>query len=132
MNNVKEKKIRKLEKISTKDAPNFPLKKQLLKDLRVKVERISSEGSSDHSEKEDKDDKDNLSKLIKKKIIEKNSPIIHQITEEISSSLTQGIKKEGSEEDMVTSSCQEPRTKCVLIQTELQSEVFPGKVHFYD
>ncbi|XP_043477585.1 zinc finger MYND domain-containing protein 11 [Leptopilina heterotoma] len=128
--NLKEKKIRKLEKSNTKEVPNFPLKKQLLKDLRVKVERISSEGSSDQSEKEDKDEKDNLSsKVIKKKTPELHLPVVHENAGEISTTFPQGMKKEGSQEDMVTSSSQEPRTKCVLIQTEqVQSDVFPGKV----
>lgn len=131
INNVKEKKFRKMEKSSTKETPNVPLKKQLLKDLRVKVERISSEGSSDQSEKEDKDEKDDISKIIKKKTPETRLPVIHEISGEISSSSLQGTKKEGSQEDMVTSSCQESRTKCVSIQTEqVQSENFPGKVIF--
>ena len=48
---------------------------------------------------------------------------------EISSTCPQGLKKEGSQEDMVTSSSQEPRTKCVFVQTEqIQTETLPAKI----
>ncbi|XP_063979627.1 zinc finger MYND domain-containing protein 11 isoform X3 [Diachasmimorpha longicaudata] len=47
---------------------------------------------------------------------------------EISSMCPLGLKKEGSQEDMVTSSSQEPRTKCVLVQTDSnQTDVVPAK-----
>lgn len=86
----------------------------------------------DQSEKEDKDEKDNLSaKVMKKKTPELHLPVINENAGEITTTVPQGMKKEGSQEDMVTSSSQEPRTKCVLIQTEqVQSDGFPGKVIF--
>ncbi|XP_066598506.1 zinc finger MYND domain-containing protein 11 isoform X2 [Prorops nasuta] len=41
----------------------------------------------------------------------------------------EGLRKEGSQEDMVTSSCQEPRFKCVLVQTDqIPTEIVPAKV----
>ncbi|XP_074109728.1 zinc finger MYND domain-containing protein 11 isoform X3 [Cotesia typhae] len=46
-----------------------------------------------------------------------------------SSTCPEGLKKEGSQEDMVTSSSQEPRSKCVLVQTEeVQPETAPTKM----
>ncbi|KAL0133324.1 hypothetical protein PUN28_000818 [Cardiocondyla obscurior] len=49
--------------------------------------------------------------------------------ESITSTCPQGLKKEGSQEDMVTSSCQEPRSKCVLVQTEqIQTDGLPAKI----
>ena len=129
---LKMAKIRKIDKSSTKDSKNSPQKKQVLKDLRVKVERLNKESSSDQSEKDEKDEKGDTSKKRPKSVEVPNLPVAEdEPAREISSSCPQGLKKEGSQEDMVTSSSQEPRTKCVLIQTEhadVQAEVVPAKV----
>ena len=129
---MKNVKIRKIDKLNTGGSPNSSLKKPLLKDLRVSVQRLSTEGNSDQLEKVEKEEKEDSS-MKRAKSEERQVPHLpvaeDEPAREISSSCPQGLKKEGSQEDMVTSSSQEPRTKCVLIQTEqVQSEVSPAKV----
>jgi len=110
------------------------LPKQLIKDLRVKVERLSSDSNietqnvNDKNNKEDaaKSDTDNEERQVPHLPVAEDEP-----AREITSTCPQGIKKEGSQEDMVTSSCQEPRSKCVLVQTEqIQTDGLPAKVNF--
>ncbi|XP_014477105.1 PREDICTED: zinc finger MYND domain-containing protein 11 isoform X2 [Dinoponera quadriceps] len=106
------------------------LPKQLIKDLRVKVERLSSDGHPEMQPANDAaDNKDNASKSngsnedrqVPHLPVAEDEP-----AREITSTCPQGLKKEGSQEDMVTSSCQEPRSKCVLVQTEqIQADGLP-------
>lgn len=110
--------------------------KQLIKDLRVKVERLSSD--SNIAETQTANDTDNKKDAAKSNAEneERQVPCLpiaedEPARESITSTCPQGIKKEGSQEDMVTSSCQEPRSKCVLVQTEqIQTDGVPGKVNF--
>jgi len=111
------------------------LPKQLIKDLRVKVERLSSDSNvetqnaNDTNNKEDatKSDAENEERQVPCLPVAEDEP-----AREITSTCPQGMKKEGSQEDMVTSSsCQEPRSKCVLVQTEqIQTDGLPAKVNF--
>ncbi|XP_034192397.1 zinc finger MYND domain-containing protein 11 isoform X1 [Osmia lignaria lignaria] len=106
--------------------------KQLLKDLRVKVERLSSDSHNDILPTQEATDNNERS-TIKAKSEERQVPCLPVAEDEpargISSTCPQGLKKEGSQEDMVTSSSQEPRTKCVLVQTEqIQTETLPAKI----
>ncbi|KAI4479831.1 hypothetical protein M0802_004494 [Mischocyttarus mexicanus] len=116
-----------LEETSQKSNPT----KQIIKDLRVKVERLSTDGHVDLMAS--RDTTENKSPTIKAGSEERTVPHLavaeDEPTREISSTCPQGLKKEGSQEDMVTSSSQEPRSKCVLVQTEqIQTEVIPAKI----
>lgn len=124
--------MRNQESSSSKGAShssNVP--KQLIKDLRVKVERLSSDGS--HSETQSANDTtDNKDNASKSNGANEDRQVPHlpvaedEPAREITSTCPQGLKKEGSQEDMVTSSCQEPRSKCVLVQTEqIQADGLP-------
>jgi hypothetical protein len=101
----------------------------------VKVERLSSDSNietqnaNDTNNKEDaaKSDAENEERQVPRLPVAEDEP-----AREITSTCPQGIKKEGSQEDMVTSSCQEPRSKCVLVQTEqIQTDGLPAKVNFF-
>lgn len=127
-------KVRNQESSSSKAASNMP--KQLIKDLRVKVERLSSDG---HVEMQATNDTiDNKEDVTKNNTENEERPVPHlpvaedEPAREITSTCPQGLKKEGSQEDMVTSSSQEPRSKCVLVQTEqIQTDGLPpAKVSF--
>lgn len=108
------------------------LPKQLIKDLRVKVERLSSDShaetqatndaTTDNKEDASKTNAENEERQVPHLPVAEDEP-----AREITSTCPQGLKKEGSqEEDMVTSSCQEPRSKCVLVQTEqIQTDGLP-------
>lgn len=131
-------KIRNLESSSSKNTTshNSNSPKQLIKDLRVKVERLSSDGHVEAQTANDAvDNKEDISK-INTENEERQVPHLPVAEDEpargITSTCPQGLKKEGSQEDMVTSSCQEPRSKCVLIQTEqIQTDGLPpAKVNF--
>lgn len=127
--------------------PNGASPVKLIKDLRVRVERLMSDGNSEiqlNQEKsesangegdggpEEKPDVNDGSRSISE---ERQVPFLPVATDDepplriTSSTCPQGLKKEGSQEDMVTSSSQEPRSKCVLVQTEeVQPETAPAKV----
>lgn len=129
-------KIRNQESSSSKGASHSSnLPKQLMKDLRVKVERLSSEGHEMQTANDAADNKDNVSKSND---ANEDRQVPHlpvaedEPAREITSTCPQGLRKEGSQEDMVTSSCQEPRSKCVLVQTEqIQADGLPpAKVSF--
>ncbi|EFN80838.1 Zinc finger MYND domain-containing protein 11 [Harpegnathos saltator] len=123
-------KIRNQESSSSKGAShssNVP--KQLMKDLRVKVERLSSDG---HPETQNANDAADNKDVSKSNGANEDRQVPHlpvaedEPAREITSTCPQGLKKEGSQEDMVTSSCQEPRSKCVLVQTEqIQADGLP-------
>lgn len=130
----KPAKIRNIETPGLKSSSNSSGSgKQIFKDLRVKVERLSSDGHSDIQPGiENTEDKEQVMKS-RSGSEERQVPFLavaeDEPPREISSTCPQGLKKEGSQEDMVTSSCQEPRSKCVLVQTEqIQPEVMPAKV----
>ena len=129
-------KMRKLESSNSKNASqdsNSP--KQLIKDLRVRVERLSSESNTetqnindetDNKQDATKTDAENEERQVPRLPVAEDEPAGESIT----STCPQGLKKEGSQEDMVTSSCQEPRSKCVLVQTEqIQTDGLPAKVN---
>lgn len=129
-------KIRKLESSSsrsTSHGSNLP--KQLIKDLRVRVERLSSDGNIETQNINDGTDNkgdvaktniENEERQVPRLPVAEDEPARESIT----STCPQGLKKEGSQEDMVTSSCQEPRSKCVLVQTEqIQTDGLPAKVN---
>lgn len=130
-------KIRNQESSSSKGASHSSsLPKQLMKDLRVKVERLSSDGLAETQTANDAaDNKDNA---LKSNGANEDRQVPHlpvaedEPAREITSTCPQGLRKEGSQEDMVTSSCQEPRSKCVLVQTEqIQADGLPpAKVSF--
>jgi len=128
-------KMRKLESSnskSTSQGSNLP--KQLIKDLRVRVERLSSDGNTETQTVNDEtDNKEHILKTIAENE-ERQVPHLpvaeDEPAREITSTCPLGLKKEGSQEDMVTSSCQEPRSKCVLVQTEqIQTDGLPAKVN---
>ncbi|XP_012270991.1 zinc finger MYND domain-containing protein 11 [Orussus abietinus] len=107
--------------------------KQVIKDLRVKVERLSSDGyveTRSNTEENTERDRSSESRVgSEERQVPRLAVAEDEPAREISSTCPQGLKKEGSQEDMVTSSCQEPRSKCVFIQTEqIQPEVLPAKV----
>jgi len=131
-------KMRKLESSnskSTSQGSNLP--KQLIKDLRVRVERLSSDGNTEMQTTNDgTDNKEHILKTIAENE-ERQVPHLPVAEDEpargITSTCPLGLKKEGSQEDMVTSSCQEPRSKCVLVQTEqIQTDGLPAKVNLYE
>jgi hypothetical protein len=113
------------------------LPKQLIKDLRVRVERLSSDGNTEMQTANDgTDNKEYILKTIAENE-ERQVPHLPVAEDEpargITSSCPLSLKKEGSQEDMVTSSCQEPRSKCVLVQTEqIQTDGLPVKVNLYE
>lgn len=128
----KPTKIRNIESHSKNSTNSSNSAKQLLKDLRVKVERLSSDNHNDILPTQEATDNNERS-TNKAKSEERQVPCLPVAEDEpargISSTCPQGLKKEGSQEDMVTSSSQEPRTKCVLVQTEqIQTETLPAKV----
>ena len=128
----KPTKIRNIESSSSKNTTGGP-SKQLFKDLRVKVERLSSDGHNDVPPNQEETVHNEHSSKTKAKSEERQVPCLpvaeDEPAREICGTCPQGLKKEGSQEDMVTSSSQEPRTKCVLIQTEqIQTETIPAKV----
>lgn len=116
-----------LKETSLKSNPT----KQIIKDLRVKVERLSTDGHADlMASRETAGNKSPKSKAgSEERTVPHLAVAEDEPTREISSTCPQGLKKEGSQEDMVTSSSQEPRSKCVLVQTEqIQTEVIPAKI----
>ncbi|XP_053975483.1 zinc finger MYND domain-containing protein 11 isoform X2 [Hylaeus anthracinus] len=128
----KPTKIRNISSGSKSTANNSNPAIQLIKDLRVKVERLSSDGHIDLPTTEEKENEDKSS-ISKDGSEERQVPCLpvaeDEPAREISSTCPQGLKKEGSQEDMVTSSSQEPRSKCVLVQTEqIQTEAVPAKI----
>ncbi|KAG7197154.1 hypothetical protein KM043_007237 [Ampulex compressa] len=129
----KPPKIRNIESSSSKSPSNSPNAKQVFKDLRVKVERLSSDGHTDAQPLNELTN--NKEEPLENKAGSEERQVPHlpvaedEPAREISSTCPQGLKKEGSQEDMVTSSCQEPRSKCVLVQTEqIQTETIPAKI----
>ncbi|XP_011306510.1 zinc finger MYND domain-containing protein 11-like isoform X2 [Fopius arisanus] len=121
----------KIRNTGTKVASNGASLKQIMKDLRVKVERLNSDGNFDsQTSQETKGMKKSSSRSTSE---DRQVPLLPVAEDEppraISSTCPLGLKKEGSQEDMVTSSSQEPRTKCVLVQTDSnQTEVMPAKM----
>ncbi|XP_076664485.1 zinc finger MYND domain-containing protein 11 isoform X4 [Andrena cerasifolii] len=103
----------------------------------TKIRNIQSSGSKNgHSDvppsQEEKENEDKTS-VCKAGSEERQVPCLpvaeDEPPREIPSTCPQGLKKEGSQEDMVTSSSQEPRSKCVLVQTEqIQTEALPAKI----
>lgn len=129
----KPTKIRNISSGSKNTANNSNPAIQLFKDLRVKVERLSSDGHSDLPSTQEEKENEDKSSVSKAGSEERQVPCLpvaeDEPAREISSTCPQGLKKEGSQEDMVTSSSQEPRSKCVLVQTEqIQTEAIPAKV----
>lgn len=129
----KAAKIRHIDSGSQKETSNNGnTTKQIIKDLRVKVERLSTDSHGElMASQETKGNKSPRSKAGSEERQVPHLPVAEdEPTREISSTCPQGLKKEGSQEDMVTSSSQEPRSKCVLVQTEqIQTEVIPAKVY---
>lgn len=129
-------KMRNVESASSKQTANGSTcpTKTVFKDLRVKVERLSSDGLTDMQSSQEGNQTDKGQSSGSRSTSEERQvphlPVAEdEPAREISSTCPQGLKKEGSQEDMVTSSCQEPRSKCVLVQTEqIQPEVVPAKV----
>lgn len=130
----KPTKIRNIQSSGSKStAINSNPAKQLFKDLRVKVERLSSDGHSDAPPSQEEKENEDKTSVCKAGSEERQVPCLpvaeDEPPREIPSTCPQGLKKEGSQEDMVTSSSQEPRSKCVLVQTEqIQAEALPAKV----
>ncbi|XP_015592292.1 zinc finger MYND domain-containing protein 11 [Cephus cinctus] len=134
----KPAKIRNIESPGSKSSPSSPsVAKQVFKDLRVKVERLSTDGNSEMQSGAEGTNHKEEGSTSRTGSEERQVPYLpvaeDEPAREISSTCPQGLKKEGSQEDMVTSSSQEPRSKCVLVQTEqIQSEVLPAKGKSYD
>ncbi|XP_034938156.1 zinc finger MYND domain-containing protein 11 isoform X2 [Chelonus insularis] len=106
----------------------FPAKK-ITKDLRVRVERLMSDGSSETQLNQVKTEESSRSTSEERQVPYLPVAVEDERTHKIISSSHQGLKKEGSQEDMVTSSSQEPRTKCISVQTdETSSESVAAKV----
>ncbi|XP_076646434.1 zinc finger MYND domain-containing protein 11 isoform X1 [Halictus rubicundus] len=129
----KPTKIRNMSSGSKFTANNSNSAKQLFKDLRVKVERLSSDGHGELLPSQETKETEEKSSVSKDEGEERQVPCLPVAEDEpargISSTCPQGLKKEGSQEDMVTSSSQEPRSKCVLVQTEqIQTETLPAKI----
>jgi len=128
-------KVRKLDSRNTSQDSNLP--KQLIKDLRVRVERLSSDGNTETQNANDETDNKEDATKTNAENEERQVPCLpvaedEPARESITSTCPQGLKKEGSQEDMVTSSCQEPRSKCVLVQTEqIQTDGLPAKVNLW-
>ncbi|XP_043285659.1 zinc finger MYND domain-containing protein 11 isoform X2 [Venturia canescens] len=131
-------KIRNVESsnsATTSNGSKSPVK-PVFKDLRVKVERLSSDGITEMQSSQESNvlSKKESGETSESRETSEERQVPHlpvaedEPAREISSTCPQGLKKEGSQEDMVTSSCQEPRLKCVLVQTEqIQPEVVPAK-----
>ncbi|XP_076621984.1 zinc finger MYND domain-containing protein 11 isoform X2 [Colletes latitarsis] len=129
----KPTKIRNISSDSKNTANNSNPAIQVFKDLRVKVERLSSDGHSGLPSIQEEKENEDKSAINKAGSEERQVPCLpvaeDEPAREISSTCPQGLKKEGSQEDMVTSSSQEPRSKCVLVQTEqIQTEAIPAKI----
>jgi len=130
-------KVRKLDSSSRSTSQGSNLPKQLIKDLRVRVERLSSDGNTETQNANDETDNKEDATKTNAENEERQVPCLpvaedEPARESITSTCPQGLKKEGSQEDMVTSSCQEPRSKCVLVQTEqIQTDGLPAKVNFW-
>lgn len=128
-------KMQKLESSSSRSTShNSNLPKHLMKDLRVRVERLSSDGNTDSQTTNDGSDNKEDASETNAENEERQVPCLpvaeDEPAREITSTCPQGLKKEGSQEDMVTSSSQEPRSKCVLVQTEqIQTDGLPAKVN---
>lgn len=111
--------------------------KQIIKDLRVKVERLTTDGNSETQLNQVKMEKTMVDNESSRSASEDRQvphlPVaMDEPAHEIFSSCPQELKKEGSQEDMVTSSSQEPRSKCVLVQTDqIQSDSVPAKAIIY-
>lgn len=136
LNNTEEgatpAKVPKLESSSSRST-SHSLPKQIIKDLRVRVERLSSDGSNTEQTSNDESNNKENAAGTNAENEERQVPCLPVAEDEpargISSTCPQGLKKEGSQEDMVTSSSQEPRSKCVLVQTEqIQTDALPAKV----
>ncbi|XP_044597799.1 zinc finger MYND domain-containing protein 11 isoform X1 [Cotesia glomerata] len=135
-------------------SPNGVSPVKLTKDLRVRVERLMSDGNSEIQLNQEKsesangdgdgvgvgdgdggpDEKPEVNDGSRSTSEERQVPFLPVAIDEepplriSSSTCPEGLKKEGSQEDMVTSSSQEPRSKCVLVQTEeVQPETAPAK-----
>lgn len=127
-------KMQKLESSSSRSTShNSNLPKHLMKDLRVRVERLSSDGNTDSQTTNDGSDNKEDASETNAENEERQVPCLpvaeDEPAREITSTCPQGLKKEGSQEDMVTSSSQEPRSKCVLVQTEqIQTDGLPAKI----
>lgn len=130
-------------------SPNGVSPVKLTKDLRVRVERLMSDGNSEIQLNQEKsesangdgdgdggpNEKPEVNDGSRSTSEERQVPFLPVAIDEepplriSSSTCPEGLKKEGSQEDMVTSSSQEPRSKCVLVQTEeVQPETAPAKV----
>ncbi|KAH0562904.1 zinc finger MYND domain-containing protein 11 isoform X2 [Cotesia glomerata] len=136
-------------------SPNGVSPVKLTKDLRVRVERLMSDGNSEIQLNQEKsesangdgdgvgvgdgdggpDEKPEVNDGSRSTSEERQVPFLPVAIDEepplriSSSTCPEGLKKEGSQEDMVTSSSQEPRSKCVLVQTEeVQPETAPAKM----
>ncbi|XP_076249208.1 zinc finger MYND domain-containing protein 11 isoform X3 [Calliopsis andreniformis] len=104
---------------------------------KPKIRNIQSTGSknghNDVPPTQDGKDNEEKSSVSKAGSEERQVPCLpvaeDEPPREMSTTCPQGLKKEGSQEDMVTSSSQEPRSKCVLVQTEqIQPETLPAKI----
>ncbi|XP_076297029.1 zinc finger MYND domain-containing protein 11 isoform X3 [Lasioglossum baleicum] len=99
----------------------------------TKIRNMSSDGHGELLPSQETKETEEKSSVIKDEGEERQVPCLPVAEDEpargISSTCPQGLKKEGSQEDMVTSSSQEPRSKCVLVQTEqIQTETLPAKI----
>ncbi|XP_076249209.1 zinc finger MYND domain-containing protein 11 isoform X4 [Calliopsis andreniformis] len=101
---------------------------------KPKIRNIqSTDGHNDVPPTQDGKDNEEKSSVSKAGSEERQVPCLpvaeDEPPREMSTTCPQGLKKEGSQEDMVTSSSQEPRSKCVLVQTEqIQPETLPAKI----
>lgn len=123
---VKPAKIQKTMN-STDVGNNSP--KPVLKNLRVTVERMDNANNGQMNEEAPANAEN--ARNGGEELHYPELPIAEDepAREIISSTCPQGLKKEGSEEDMVTSSCQESRTKSTFVQTEqVHSKSLPAKV----
>ncbi|XP_044002797.1 zinc finger MYND domain-containing protein 11-like isoform X3 [Aphidius gifuensis] len=106
---------------------------KIIKDLRVKVARLTSGGLfglNQDIKNEIKSD-GSMKNSSRSTSEERQVPLLpvaeDEPTAEIFGTCPSRLRKEGSQEDMVTSSCQEPRSKCVQVQTD-QTDSVPAKV----
>ena len=107
---------------------------KVMKDLIVKIERMNhpqnhsdSNGQQNSSAEKSEERNESEERQVPELPIAEDEPAT-----EISSTCPQGLKKEGSQEDMVTSSSQETRLISVLIQTDpVQQDVSPTKVTIF-
>lgn len=97
---------------------------KIIKDLRVKVARLTSGGLFGHNQDIKNEIKINGSiKSGSRSTSEDRQVPLLPVAEdepptEVFGMNPSKLRKEGSQEDMVTSSCQEPRSKCVQVQTD--------------